>query len=191
MRAKFISFSIFLFLAFLYSSSKGDTLITKDGDYYYGKVVSKNSDKVIFEINIGTIKFNRDEISSITIDPATAPKEEDLQSLSENRSNYEEYKKEEAERKVLQNRIEVYRQYQDKIEADKKLKQEEETLNQPEISENQNIINKRPTFIQNNKPVKKTPPQTKKKKKEKDKSNNDVEIKPTIRGSNPSRYKTF
>jgi len=59
-------------LTFFPSVLSADTVNTKDGESYYGKIISQEGGRTVLEMRIGTMKFHDEEIASIekaTYDP--------------------------------------------------------------------------------------------------------------------------
>lgn len=210
-------FLVLLLLFLLSSAAQADTVITKDGEQYYGKVLSQDSKKVVLELKIGIMKFPREEVASIEFSPPTvtsstisdeavsAPTEKPLPieglrqpqptaqkpvrqiipwKPSQRTPEQEEMLKREAETYKKLDEMQKAKELKKKLQEELQKKQLEEEKKKASESKTSAV---KPTETPSEKKIE----VKKEEKKEVTSPSQPTEIKPTIRGLDTDRYKTY
>jgi len=208
-------------LTFFPSVLSADTVNTKDGESYYGKIISREGGRTVLEMRIGTMKFHDEEIASIEkapydprysepepkLEPTPAfwgeqdidtpagiyPRVRPSQSPEERKALLE--KKRKKFKEILENRRkkreEKMKEY--KLKRDK-LKQEYQIKRRKEIKALQEKKLKERKKAETERKKVETHFTTKEKKTPKEEPRTPGQgttIKPTIRGLGEGRYKTY
>lgn len=187
-------FVILLILSSWSSAAKADTVTTKDGEQYYGKVVSQDSNKVILEMKIGIIKFPYEEVASIELTPPTvkssdvsaetglAPAEISVKKPLPQVIPWNPRQRTPEQEEMLKREAETYKKLDEMIRARELKKQEELKKKQLEeekkkAAETKTMESKPEEKVETTAPKKELPQPTL--------------IQPTIRGLEKDRYKTY
>jgi len=204
-------------LTFFPSVLSADTVNTKDGESYYGKIISQEGGRTVLEMRIGTMKFHDEEIASIekaTYDPLYSepeptpavfdeldlltpagiyPRLKPSQTPEERKALLERKRKKfkeilEKRRKDREARMKEYRIKRDKLKKEYEMKKRKEQKKLKKIERER--LKKE---IMEEQRLKATRP-TKEEvtpREEPRIPGQGITIKPTIRGLGKDRYKTY
>jgi len=204
-------------LTFFPSVLSADTVNTKDGESYYGKIISQEGGRTVLEMRIGTMKFHDEEIASIekaTYDPIYSKPEPtpptfDEQDLLMPGGIYPRLRPSQTpeERKaLLERKRRKFKEILEKRRKDRKAKMKEYKIKRDKLKKEYEMKRAKEKETLQKKQAQeakraeiekkkiKTEPPTKEEvtpREEPRTPGQGITIKPTIRGLGKDRYKTY
>jgi len=204
-------------LTFFPSVLSADTVNTKDGESYYGKIISQEGGRTVLEMRIGTMKFHDEEIASIEkaaydpkySEPEPTPPTFDEQDLLMPGGIYPRLRSSQTpeERKaLLERKRRKFKEILEKRRKDREAKMKEYKIKRDKLKKEYEIKRAKAKEALQKKQAEEAKRAEIEKKKIKRESSTKEEvapreeprtpgqgttIKPTIRGLGEGRYKTY